>query len=240
MRLGRWTAGVPSKGQPLPETQADSLRLPSWVRLLVQDRWRQARVQCSSVNMLLVLVLLFLVLTLVWFLLSSAGDHPTQTYWSDCTGDVGSRGGRLLDLSIKPDTIVIPGNISIGMRLDLRKSLTSPSPVHVKLMKRVVFVWIDVPCVDDVGSCIYADLCDRWPFFYECPQSYRDHGIPCECPFTVGNYSLMPPVNLIHVDQSSVIPSWLETGAFWIQASIMDAATDSPFLCLETYLYFQA
>jgi ganglioside GM2 activator len=48
----------------------------------------------------------------------------------------------------------------------------------------VGFFWIDVPCVDNVGSCDYEDLCADIPFppGDPCPEPFLSLNLPCNCP----------------------------------------------------------
>lgn len=52
------------------------------------------------------------------------------------------------------------------------------------MQKKVGFLWVDVPCVDNVGSCNYDDLCASIPFppGEPCPEPFLTLGLPCNCP----------------------------------------------------------
>ena len=53
--------------------------------------------------------------------------------------------------------------------------------LDLKVEKKVLF-WITIPCVDNVGSCDYEDVCvllQQIP----CPPEFPKYGIPCSCPF---------------------------------------------------------
>lgn len=56
--------------------------------------------------------------------------------------------------------------------------------VIVRVQKKVGFLWIEVPCVDNVGSCDYEDLCAELPFppGVPCPEPFLALGLPCNCP----------------------------------------------------------
>jgi len=49
-------------------------------------------------------------------------------------------------------------------------------------VKKQVIFWITVPCIDNVGSCTYDDLCNIMTQF-GCPAPFKEYGIPCRCPF---------------------------------------------------------
>lgn len=57
-------------------------------------------------------------------------------------------------------------------------------------MQRNVFgVWVHVPCVDGVGSCYYADVCNFGkPENVQCPPRFEKNGVPCRCPIEQVNY----------------------------------------------------
>ena len=49
-------------------------------------------------------------------------------------------------------------------------------------VKKKVLFWITVPCIDNVGSCTYDNVCDLLVTF-ACPPPFKKYGIPCSCPF---------------------------------------------------------
>lgn len=48
-----------------------------------------------------------------------------------------------------------------------------------------VFVWVEIPCVDNLGSCTYVDGCSMIPFKagQPCPAPLSTYNLPCTCPF---------------------------------------------------------
>ena len=50
--------------------------------------------------------------------------------------------------------------------------------LHVK--KKEIF-WITVPCIDNIGSCTYDNLCEMFAII-NCPAPFKKYGIPCQCP----------------------------------------------------------
>ena len=56
--------------------------------------------------------------------------------------------------------------------------------MSVQVQKKVGFFWVDVPCVDKVGSCDYEDICLDIPFppGQPCPEPFLTLGLPCNCP----------------------------------------------------------
>ena len=53
--------------------------------------------------------------------------------------------------------------------------------------KQLGSVWIQLPCIDQLGSCTYDDVCtlldDAIPPGTSCPEPLLTYGIPCHCPF---------------------------------------------------------
>lgn len=94
--------------------------------------------------------------------------------------------------------------------------------------------WVPVPCEGAVGSCDYEDFCLKWPLpGPECPRVYQEHGIPCECPFSVGNYSL--PLSNVGFVNPGPLPSWLEKGEYKVRAWLSESQTDLG-LCIDLRL----
>lgn len=48
-------------------------------------------------------------------------------------------------------------------------------------------LWIQLPCIDQLGSCTYDDICTILdtliPPGTPCPEPLLTYGIPCHCPF---------------------------------------------------------
>lgn len=52
-------------------------------------------------------------------------------------------------------------------------------------MEREQFgIWVTLPCVDNLGSCTYDDLCNYGYSINEtCPEQFLNSNVPCRCPF---------------------------------------------------------
>jgi len=70
--------------------------------------------------------------------------------------------------------------------------------------KKVAGFYVKVPCVDNVGSCTYGDLCKAWAD--ACPKYFAKYGIPCQCPIPANTYSIPDAV----IGVTSSIPSILD------------------------------
>lgn len=48
-------------------------------------------------------------------------------------------------------------------------------------------LWIQLPCIEQLGSCTYDDVCsildELIPPGTPCPEPLLTYGIPCHCPF---------------------------------------------------------
>nr|XP_009683997.1 PREDICTED: ganglioside GM2 activator-like [Struthio camelus australis] len=80
-----------------------------------------------------------------------------------------------------------------------RRSCRTPAPpgctgVRPPFLQAVLVVekalgelWIQLPCVDQLGSCTYSDVCtildNLIPPGTTCPEPLLTYGIPCHCPF---------------------------------------------------------
>ncbi|XP_042682206.1 ganglioside GM2 activator [Centrocercus urophasianus] len=139
--------------------------------------------------------------------------------WEDC----GNRQDPVViqSLSVAPDPISIPGTLSISAAVSSSAAITSPLKVVLVVEKALGDLWIQLPCVDQLGSCTYDDVCtildDLIPPGTSCPEPLLTYGIPCHCPFKAGSYSLptsdftLPEVEL---------PSWLTNGNYRVQAVV--------------------
>ena len=70
-----------------------------------------------------------------------------------------------------------------------------------------------------------------------CPTVFKQQGINCTCPIGQGTYNV--PVGPVLYMSSSVIPSWLESGDYWIEARVKDHS-GSEILCIDVNLSLKA
>lgn len=54
--------------------------------------------------------------------------------------------------------------------------------------KKVGGFYVKVPCVDNVGSCNYGNICEAWAG--ACPKYFAKYGIPCTCPIPANTYTI--------------------------------------------------
>ncbi|XP_034961588.1 ganglioside GM2 activator isoform X1 [Zootoca vivipara] len=112
--------------------------------------------------------------------------------WQNCGPS--SDPAVIRSLSISPDPISMPGDVTVSVAAATTVALTSPLKGEVVLEKKIGDMWIKVPCVDELGSCTYDDLCAKLdqaiPPGQPCPEPMQTYGIPCHCPFRAGSYNL--------------------------------------------------
>ena len=105
-------------------------------------------------------------------------------------------------ISLLPDPIVLPGVLAGSFDIVFRDTDNVNVPtdgvsrlkMHVKMEYHLMTsgLWVKIPCVGGVGSCVYEDFCDVVgdEVCYNC--EFEDPDMPCKCPFTKGRYKLTP------------------------------------------------
>lgn len=136
--------------------------------------------------------------------------------WENCDG--GKDPVLIKSLTVDPSPIVDPGNVTVSAETMTSVTLSSPLKVDLTVQKEMAGLWVKVPCVDQMGSCTYEDICDILDIFLPpgepCPEPLHTYGLPCHCPFKQGKYSLPKSVfTLPHLD----LPGLLSTGNYRIK-----------------------
>ncbi|KAM9254143.1 LOW QUALITY PROTEIN: ganglioside GM2 activator [Dugong dugon] len=118
-------------------------------------------------------------------------------------------------LTLEPDPIVIPGDLTVSAEVKTSVPLESPLKVELTVEKEVAGFWVKIPCVEQIGSCTYEDVCNVLDSFIppgeSCPEPLHTYGLPCHCPFKAGTYSL-PKSNFTLPELE--LPGWLSTGNY--------------------------
>lgn len=147
---------------------------------------------------------------------------PLQFSWGNCSS-TSSALAKINNASISPDPIPLPGNITASAGVTLTETLKAPLKAEITLKKKLpILGYTTLPCIDNVGSCTYDDLCALIPPQTECSPPFSTYHIPCQCPFPAGTYYL-PPYN-IQLPSAGSIPSFLTDGDYYGQATLIDAA----------------
>jgi len=92
-------------------------------------------------------------------------------------------------LNFSPDPISFPGSLGVNFAADFKKTLDAPLKASIVLERKVGSTWIKIPCIGNIGSCTYDDLCELLQGA-DCPPPFGANGVPCKCPFTAGSYKL--------------------------------------------------
>ena len=108
------------------------------------------------------------------------------------------------------------------------------------VVKKLVFgtLWVGLPCVDNVGSCVYENACEYMPNYNKpddtpCPANFTKLGAPCKCPISPGPYSVN---NLqVHLEKPDIDISL--NGKYEVVANF--TREDEPIGCLKLDLTIQ-
>ncbi|WAR00003.1 SAP3-like protein [Mya arenaria] len=123
----------------------------------------------------------------------------TSFSFKDCGG-----AGALVNinsLSITPDPVVFPGPLNVATDFKINSPLGQPLKGDLYIAKKVLGKYIKLPCIDNFGSCSYADLCVLLEQV-QCPDPIVRIGIDCTCPLKANSYSL--PKTEFDVDVSFI------------------------------------
>ncbi len=97
--------------------------------------------------------------------------------------------------------------------------------------KKVAGFYIKVPCVDNVGSCTYDNMCQDWAA--ACPKYFEKFGIPCTCPIPANSYSIPDVEGNINIK----LPAGAN-GPFRITAN-MNSASAGHLGCIQLLMNLQ-
>jgi len=146
--------------------------------------------------------------------------------WSNC----GSPGDpvQLKNLTLSPDPIKLPGDVTASAGAEVGVDLDAPLAVSLKLKKKIFGVMVEIPCLDNIGSCDYDDIC---PLLQNitCPPELKKYGIPCHCPIRRGSYYL--PATAIAVALPPSVPTWLESGDYEVEGHV--TKNGKPVACIH-------
>ncbi|XP_060096276.1 ganglioside GM2 activator [Heteronotia binoei] len=121
-------------------------------------------------------------------------------------------------LNIIPDPICIPGDMTVCASATTTVAIEAPLKGVIVLEKKMGDMWLKIPCMDNIGSCTYNNLCamldELIPPGQLCPEPLQSYGIPCHCPFKAGTYNLPPSV--IYIPNLD-LPSFLTNGDYRIK-----------------------
>lgn len=138
--------------------------------------------------------------------------------WSNCGS--ASDPVQLKQLQVTPDPVLINGNITLTLNAYLDRFLDEPISASVKVERKMGWFWVKIPCLENLGSCNYKDVCQLSPFVAPepCPDPFPRFGLPCRCPVKKGQYKVRGGVFSIP-ELIKYIPAWLVSGDYYIHAT---------------------
>jgi len=111
--------------------------------------------------------------------------------FSDCGGP--SKKMIFHHMSFNPRKLSLPGNVSIDFQAELIDTIQNMD-VAVRIWKRMgnqyLGFWMEIPCVREVGSCTYDNICGRMqqqdpatePILVTLRRAMEQAGAPSTCP----------------------------------------------------------
>jgi len=125
---------------------------------------------------------------------------------------------QIKQLQVLPDPIKLSGIVNVTADVTLAADVKGPLTVALKMLKKVGPVEVEIPCVDNFGSCTYSDVCQLLPPASDCPAFFKEHSIPCNCPFPMGEYSAQ------NLDLEIDVPAKIPGGQYTITANMQSKA----------------
>ncbi|XP_060601063.1 ganglioside GM2 activator-like isoform X1 [Ruditapes philippinarum] len=116
--------------------------------------------------------------------------------------------------------------------------------LNVHVSKKVLFGYVGVPCISNVGSCHY-ELCDllsgrSFNNTNHCPNEILTStpDFPCACPFKPGTYHLNPTTFII--PELAGVWKFLASGDYKAHAEIKDTSTNEIVGCYDVQVSTEA
>eukprot|EP00118_Oscarella_pearsei_P007746 m.38674 g.38674 ORF g.38674 m.38674 type:complete len:210 (+) comp32625_c0_seq1:64-693(+) len=134
------------------------------------------------------------------------------------------------------DPIPIPGTLNFSVNFTFAAPIESPLKAEVTIQKKILGAFITVPCIENIGSCTYDDVCSLIPPLSECPPPLSTYGIPCQCPLKQGSYAI--PSYSVDIPEISGLPSWLSNGDYHLKAAL--STNGKSVGCYEAYVSLEA
>ncbi|XP_022673240.1 ganglioside GM2 activator-like isoform X3 [Varroa jacobsoni] len=159
-----------------------------------------------------------------WVFDEEDDDYIRSYHVTSCPYERNAIQVKYSNLRVQPDPLIFPGRIRITSDINVLEDITEPITVHVRMRRRMVYFWMDLPCVAQYGSCVYENICDST---IKCPVFYELLGLPCGCPIKKGIYRTDNKA----YDVPDVLPSWLTSGDYQV---ILKASTNGrPLFCVR-------
>jgi len=137
--------------------------------------------------------------------------------WSNCGSATDTI--QVKSLTLSPDPIVIPGSVNVSLDATITADIEAPTELKLVVKKKEFGVFIEIPCIDNLGSCTYKNPCELLSKF-PCPEVFKEHGFNCKCPIKKNVYKLPPSSVKL---PSIKLPSFAD-GEIKIQATLMQGS----------------
>jgi len=147
--------------------------------------------------------------------------------WNNCGSP--SDAVQLKEMTIGPDPVVLGENVTFSFSMVNGVNIPS-AKAEITMKKKVLGKWAKIPCVDQIGSCTYDDICS----FLKpgpCPPPFSTYNIPCNCPFPPGSYTM--PTQTIPTKNPGI--DWLTNGDYYLKTELYLNGTQH-IACYEFYV----
>ncbi|XP_066572713.1 ganglioside GM2 activator-like [Amia ocellicauda] len=121
-----------------------------------------------------------------------------------------------------PDTIHIPGPVPVSLTGELKEPLSGPLSIAVELKKKVLGTLLEVPCINNLGSCVYDNICEKLDQIFpgdSCPSEILSMGGSCHCPIQPSVLHFPPTTLNIPEIIIAQLPPFLTAGEFHLQVT---------------------
>lgn len=145
---------------------------------------------------------------------------------------------QLSDLEVLPDPVILDKNITIDLISTLGIDIDAEHPLSadITLERYIGFMWVEIPCIAEVGSCFYEDICKVIPFTPDepCPDPFPRFDVPCHCPIKHGVYNIRNGTfNLSAILEMFPLPHWLVSGDYY--GKVIASQRGKQMGCYEVY-----
>merc|ERR1712002_41306 len=153
---------------------------------------------------------------------------PYTNEFADCGGSK----LRIDSLTVDPDPVPVPGQITINAAGEITKEMTGDGLKMALKLAKIKPTHLDVPCVDGLGSCTY-DVCTEFIYPGSPACDYFPEGVECKCPLPPTKINLKDLMVDIPDAPSSIDP--ILKGTFEAEVKLYNEADgiDNPEGCLK-------
>ncbi|XP_023236484.1 ganglioside GM2 activator-like [Centruroides sculpturatus] len=158
-----------------------------------------------------------------WREIHEKNDKPSfQFYWDKCTS---SNIIQIKSLNVSSDPAIVPGSVKLSFNVVVKTNISSPLQISLNVHKKIAYFWIKIPCMENVGSCSYSDVCALFP--RKCPAPIINAKLPCKCPISQGEYGLDTIFKIPNVP----LPFFLKDGDFYIE--VKGSSKEKELFCYD-------